>query len=298
MTTLLLLLCTAGLVTHTQDCAQAAHEALELCISTVIPSLFPFMVLSSLLTGCGAVTPGRHLSGLMRPLFHLSSAGSGALVLGLVGGYPMGARAVAELVRGGSLAHDEGERLLAFCNNAGPGFILGMCGTAMFHSARAGAWLYLVHVSGALLTGMLLRGNSSQPLQKVAAPPQRTLAQALSPAVRSSCAGMATVCGFAVLFTVLSRMAAGLTDTLSVLMRAALLGALELTGGVLMLPDTRGGFVLCAALLGWGGLSVHAQTLSMLEGSGLHMRRYFLGKLLHALVSAVLAAFIVPWALS
>ena len=69
----------------------------------------------------------------------------------------------------------------------------------------------------------------------------------------------------------------------------AWLGAVELTNGVLALPDDRAGFVLCAALLGWGGLSVHAQTLSVLEDSGLSARFYFLGKAMQAALSAPLA---------
>ncbi len=298
MTTLVLLLCAAALSVRTQACSQAAREAVRLCMETVIPSLFPFMVLSSLLVACGtAAALGRRLRGLCGALFGLSGAGAGALALGLVGGYPVGARCAAELVRGGGLSREEGERLLAFCNNAGPGFILGMCGTAAFHRARAGAWLYLVHVLAALLTGVLLRRHGAVPAAQPGRMPEKPLSHALGPAVRASCAGMGTVCGFVVLFAVLLRMAEGVTGTLPPLWRALLAGTIELTSGVLSLPDTRAGFVCCAALLGWGGLSVHAQTLAMLEGSGLRARRYFLGKLLHALLSAVLAFAAAPWAL-
>lgn len=298
MTTLALLLCAAALSVRTQACAQAAREAVWLCLETVIPSLFPFMVLSSLLVACGtAAALGRRLRGLCRALFGLSGAGAGALALGLVGGYPVGARCAAELVRSGKLSRAEGERLLAFCNNAGPGFILGMCGTAIFHRARVGAWLYLVHVLAALLTGMLLRSHGAAAAALSGAMQETPLSRALGPAVRSACISMGTVCGFVVLFAVLLRMAEGATGTLPPLWRALLAGTVELTSGVLALPDTRAGFVCCAALLGWGGLSVHAQTLAMLEGSGLRTRRYFLGKLLHALLSAALALVTAPWAL-
>ena len=65
--------------------AQAARDALALCAQTVIPSLFPFFVLSSLLVSCGAADTLSHLlSPLMRPLFGLS--GTGAAALGLAHG--------------------------------------------------------------------------------------------------------------------------------------------------------------------------------------------------------------------
>lgn len=287
MTTVLLLLCGAGLVLRTGACVRAAQEAVALCLETVIPSLFPFMVLSSLLIRCGqAAALGRRMSGLMRPLFGLSGAGAGALALGLVGGYPTGARAAAELVRRGELSAQEGERLLAFCNNAGPGFLLGVCGAAVFDSGRAGAWLYLIHAAGAVLTGLLLRGRGAGEIRPPGAGSPLPLHAALPGAVRGACASMAAVCGFVVLF---STAAAPLKAAGASVPRALLLGALELTGGVTALPPTRVGFVACAAMLGWGGLSVHAQTLAMLEGSGLGTRRYFCGKALHALLSAALA---------
>ena len=78
--------------------AQAARDALALCAQTVIPSLFPFFVLSSLLVSCGAADTLSHLlSPLMRPLFGLSGTGAAALGLGLCGGYPVGARTAAAL---------------------------------------------------------------------------------------------------------------------------------------------------------------------------------------------------------
>ncbi|MFQ6978139.1 MAG: hypothetical protein ACLRSD_15170 [Oscillibacter sp.] len=89
-------------------------------------------------------------------LFGLSGAGAAALALGLCGGYPVGARTAAELVENGALSQEEGERLLAFCNNAGPGFLLGVCGAGVFSSSRAGAALYLIHVAAALCAGLLI----------------------------------------------------------------------------------------------------------------------------------------------
>ena len=69
----------------------------------------------------------------------------------------------------------------------------------------------------------------------------------------------------------------------------------KLTNGVAALPADRRGFVLCAVLLGWGGLSVHAQTLSVLEDTGLSARRYLLGKTLQAALSAPLALLAARW---
>ena len=147
--------------------AAATREGVALCLQTVLPSLFPFFVLSSLLVQSDVPRLlSRAMAGVMYPLFGVSGAGASALILGLLGGYPVGARTVAELYGRGEIAREEAEQLLAFCNNSGPGFFLGVCGTAVFGSARAGAYLYLIHVGAALVTGVLLRRNLGLPRRR------------------------------------------------------------------------------------------------------------------------------------
>ena len=277
--------------------AAAAREGVALCLQTVLPSLFPFFVLSSLLVQSDVPRLlSRAMAGVMYPLFGVSGAGASALILGLLGGYPVGARTVAELYGRGEIAREEAEQLLAFCNNSGPGFFLGVCGTAVFGSARAGAYLYLIHVGAALVTGVLLRRDLGLPRRK-AVSRQRApfdLAVALPAAVQSSFAAVGSVSAFVIFFMVLLRLlslvpALAALPPLPPLPRAALFGFMEMTNGVNALPATRTGFVLCAAIMNWGGLSVQAQTRAMLAGSTLSARRCVIGKAVQALAGVPLA---------
>ena len=285
---LLLAAFAAALIAAPAEASDAARQGLALCLQTVLPSLFPFFALSSLVVASGAADRFGHiLAPVMRPLFRMSGAGAAALALGLVGGYPVGARTTVELYRGGALSKAEAERLLAFCNNAGPGFILGVCGTAVLHDIRAGLYLYLVHVAAAVISGVML-SHLTTAESTPSHPPRRaqgqSLAAAFPTAVRDSFAAVWSVCGFVVIFAVVLRYM-----TLLLPPSPLLIGFIELTNGVLSLSADRGGFVLCAAFLAWGGLSVHAQTLSVLEDSGLSARLYFLGKAMQAALSAPLA---------
>ena len=115
-----MLLLVTGLFWLLLDAAEvrtAVTEGLSLCTRSVIPSLFPFLAVSALLMslGFGEWLSGP-LSGLMA-LYRIGGAGASALLLGLVGGYPVGARTAASLVSDGVLSKEEGERLLTFCNN-------------------------------------------------------------------------------------------------------------------------------------------------------------------------------------
>ena len=267
---------------------------MTLCLQTVLPSLFPFFVLSSLLVQSDVPRLlSRAMAGVMYPLFGVSGAGASALILGLLGGYPVGARTVAELYGRGEIAREEAEHLLAFCNNSGPGFFLGVCGTAVFGSARAGMYLYLIHVGAALVTGVLLRRDLGLPRRK-AVSRQRApfdLAAALPAAVQGSFAAVGSVSAFVIFFMVLLRLLS-LVPALAALPplpRAALFGFVEMTNGVNALSATRAGFVLCAAIMNWGGLSVQAQTRALLAGSALSARRCVIGKAVQALVGVPLA---------
>ena len=302
---LLLVLFSAALLLFPADGADAARAGLRLCFQTVLPSLFPFFVLSSLVVSSGAAQfLSRLLAPLMRPLFGLSGSGAGVLALGFLGGYPVGARTAAELFRAGTLSRDEAERLLSFCNNAGPGFILGICGSALFHSARAGLCLWLIHALTAIFSGFLIchihpinpvhsnmshsSSNSSShngPFHQDST--KKSLLRVFPGAVRESFFAVWAVCGFVVIFAVLLRF---LTLVLPWFAESSILrGSVELTNGILSLTPDRNGFVACAMLLAWGGWSVHAQTLSVLDESELSPRLYFPGKLLQLLLTLPLA---------
>ena len=294
---LLTALTAAGLLAFPQDCMAAVREGLQLCGGTLLPSLFPFLVVSSLLIQLGfAAWLGRLFHPLTGRLLRISASGSAALLLGLVGGYPVGARAVLQLYQSGQCARQEAQRLLAFCNNSGPAFFVGVVGLGVFGSSRAGILLYLLHVLSALLVGLLLRRRAEG---RRAAPPLGAVdfSQAFTQAVLSSSQAMLQICAFVLFFQVLLRLAAatGLLALLSFgkpLLVQLLTGLLELTGGIHGLPPGRPSFVLASFLCGWGGLSVHGQTLSLLQGSGLSPRLYFLGKSLQALFAGVLAALL------
>ncbi len=274
----LLLLCSA-------DAAQAVRDALALCAQSVIPALFPFFVVSSLFIdlGCAAVL-GRSLAPIMRRLFGVSGAGGTAFLLGIIGGYPVGGRTAGELYRSGQCEREECERLLAFCNNAGPSFILGIAGLGCFGSVRVGAWLYLIHVGAAVMVGLLFRSTSRQMGR-----PKKTetprWADALIQAVRGGAMSMVNICAFVVFFLVILRLFSRFTG----IQHGAILGIVEMTNGILRLANDRRGFIWAAGLLGWGGLSVHCQTAAVLSGSGLSLKRYFIGKALQAAISMAAA---------
>lgn len=270
----LLIAAIALLLTSHDTVALAVREGLLLCSQSVIPSLFPLFVAVTLAISCG-------LGDFLPP-------DAAALVLGLVGGYPMGAKTLSDLVQSGSMERSAAQKLLLCCNNAGPAFILGIVGYGVFGSASIGWGLYAIHVLSALLLFVLIPREKASPRSPRLSPP---FARVFVAAVRAGVTAMANICGFVVLFLVVLRLLTAYTG----LRHPLLLGAIELTNGILALPNSANGFVMAAALLGFGGFSVYCQTAAVLEGSGLKLLPYFLAKLAQAGISAALAIAVKGW---
>ena len=304
---LALVIATAGLVAAPAQAIAGAKDGLALCFNVIVPSLFPFFVLSSLVVDLGlAAWLGRAMEGLMRPLFRVSGSCAAAVALGFIGGYPVGARTALQLYEQGLCSKPEAERLLSFCNNSGPAFILGVVGAGIFGDSRVGLLLYLTHALASLMVGLLFRfygGWEGKRAQSSRPKPIRTvtLPAAFTGAVSRSLQNTLNICAFVVFFAVVLRLlsAFGVLSALAGLLSLAGLeaewakrlvaGLLELSSGVASLQGGAGltGRVsLAAFMLGWAGLSVHCQVLSFLVDSGLSARVYLAGKLCHGLIAA------------
>ncbi len=288
----ILVLLMAALLWDNQVAAQAVRDGLALCARSVIPSLFPFFVAVSCFTALGlADACGRLLSPVMGPLLGCSGTGSAAFLLGLLGGYPVGGRTVGQLYESGAIDRGEAEHLLAFCNNCGPSFVLGIAGVGCFGSTRMGVYLYLIHVTAAVLVAQLHRRPNALPSHLPARPPAPPLTVAFIRSVTAGAQTMVHVCAFVVFFLVALRLMVCHTG----LSNPVVIGTIELTGGILRLQPDRGGFLAAAGLLSWGGLSVHCQTAAVLRDSGLSLRSCVTGKLLQAAISVILAALVSRW---
>ena len=315
----LAIVCAAlALILWPKEAMAAMKDGLRLCGNVIIPSLFPFFVLSSLVVELGLSRYlGKLFQPVMAPLFRVNGACASAVALGFVGGYPVGARTAIALYQSGQCSKTEAERLLAFCNNAGPAFILGVVGAGVFGSGTVGLLLYLAHIAASLCVGLLFRfyrphegprrGSLTAPqFQAVRFP------AAFTRSVTGALSSSLNICAFVLLFCVVIRMLslAGVLEALAELLsfflgplgfsqswaKRLLTGVLEISSGVSSLTDGSlpGRLSMAAFMLGWAGLSVHCQVLAFLGDSGLSMGTYLSGKLLHGILSAALLRLLVP----
>lgn len=273
-----------ALILDSKTALLGAEIGLELCIKTVIPSLFPFFVISILLTG---MLSGYNISAL-RPILKLCKMPPGTeslLIVGLLGGYPVGAKCVYDAWRNGCISKDEAQRCLGFCNNAGPAFIFGICGT-LFHDVWIAWILWGIHIVSALLVGLILPATKQRTAQILSMKPV-TLPEAVSNGI----AAMIGVCGWVILFRVVIAFSQRwflwfLPKNWQVIVE----GLLELTNGCTSLLSVESEslrLILCACFLGFGGLCVGLQTISVAGELG--TGKFFVGKVIQCAISGCMA---------
>ena len=297
----------AVVLLHTAQAAEAVRSGLRLCAGSVIPSLFPMIVLSQyMIKSGGAQQIGVLLNAPTKRLFGLPGVCGAALLTGMIGGYPAGARAAATLVESGQISRREGERLanIAFCS--GPGFTVGMIGAQLYKNKLAGLLILTAQMVSCIIIGMMWNGMQHMPRRKEWASqhphisPVHTESRSSDAFVQSvsdAAATVLTMCGFVVIFQVIVAMmeAAGVNALAERVLerigldafKTVLLSAIsEVTAGSVM--SVRLGLPFTAFVVGFGGLSVHFQNFAICRCVGLHKATYFFWRAVQGLLCGLL----------
>lgn len=282
------------LIMFPSECIDAGLWGVFLCLDTVIPALFPFFVCSSLITSLG-LTGGisRIFAPFMKPIFNVSGNGALPFILGILSGYPVGAKCVCDLYSRGVCSKGECEKLLAFCNNSGPLFILGAIGAGIFSSPAIGRYLYIIHILSAFSVGIIMRFvplRDLSPLSLPQAAPQ-SISKAVVFAFSSAASGIISVCGFVIFFSTVSAAIPRIGVS------PILYGLLEITGGSEAISNLYISFDLrlciISGVIAFSGLSVILQVFSIVGKTNLSLKPFLIGKSLQGIIAFLLtAAFI------
>ena len=274
------------LILDSRCAVQSAGEALGLCLKTVIPSLFPMFVLSGLLVSELGGTSGKLLSAMERWLGLPRGSGS-ILLIGIVGGFPVGAQCITQAVEGGSLSREDGEKMLGFCNNCSPAFLFGIVG-GVFGNLTAPLLIFLIQLETALLLAAYTDFKQASSVTARRLP--CTVADAVSRGIRSS----VSVCAWVILAGVVSGfLKRWLFPLFPAPIPQIITGILEITGGILGLSSVHREelrFLLCTFFVCFGGFCVWMQIGAVVAPLGFSTARCFRQKTVQAALGSVIAA--------
>ena len=289
----------------------AAKNGLSLWANSVFPSLFPFFVATELLSQTNAIyLLGKLLNNFMKPLFNVRGEGSFALIMGIISGYPVGAKIACNFRENNICSKEECERLLSFTNNSGPLFIIGTVGISMFGSSTIGLLLFITHFLASITVGIIFRFwkyNRKYSNFNTSNIHLSNLGEVLANSITNSISTIMMIGGFVVLFSVIISIlkSSQIVDFISSIfvpvfnaihlptsfISPIITGFLEITNGISVIANIpmkqiSVNIILASFLLGFGGISIFLQVLSITSRTDLSIKPYLYGKILHGIIAA------------
>lgn len=267
--------------------------SLKLCVQSLVPSLFPFMIISDFLISSDT---GKILKALFaHPLsfiFGTSREGSFAVLLGFLCGFPIGAKSSLKLYEENKISHTELCHIMSFCNIPSPAFMCGAVGL-LFQNSRLGVILFVSLLLSSLILGIVGRFIYKYDRKAVPVSQKRTDAvNAFTSAVSSSAAVMLTVCAYVVFFSVLIGYATRLCNIVVApkIIPVILSGLLEISNGMSCAAGLGGNIspILAAFFAGFSGLSVIFQIISLDRGRYISRKSFVLQKLLQGVLCSII----------
>ncbi len=277
-------------------------EGLFLCATRLIPSLFPFMVLSSLMVSSGAGAGIFKLASKpFGALFGIGEHGTAALILGWLCGFPVGAKCAYELLRDQRITQWEYKTILCTSSTPSPAFLIGTLGKGMLGNASHGILLYAVSLLTSSLIGVFMhalhREDSPVASARLAQSAECSFAVSLTHSIAEAGLGMLNVCAFVVFFSAFLGVLEGVLQGIAIsdISMSVLFCFFEITTGlsrIASLPLSQP-LPLCALAVGWSGLSVHFQTMSICSKAHLPFSPYILTQAIKGIM-----CFALTWLLS
>lgn len=265
-------------------------DALNFSYTTLIPSLFPMIIMANILISSNAFMK---ISKILSPLFSkitgLSECSICVFLLGITCGSPIGAISASSLYEQNKISKDELEYLIVLSSIPSPAFIINTVGSNILKSKKCGIMLYISSVLSCILVSLIykrifLKFNANK-FSKMSEKKEKIF-KILTSSIKSSVLSMLNICGFFIFFSVLCEVIGKLIK--NEIMQIFIYGLLEISCGVRAaanLPYILSG-AFCAFIIGWSGLSVIFQVISNVKCEKFNNTRFICAKLCEGIISA------------
>jgi len=280
---------------------ESVLSSLRLCGTLLIPSLFPLMAASDIAVESGAIEKiTKPFSSVTSKILGVKKEAAAPYFLGLVGGYTTSVGSALSLYRSGRISKDDCERMIALSSLPSLSFLTSFVGSGVFDNTTVGWILWITTVLSTLILGAITQKRNKKeccrpnpkdinPLPINRLSPSKILVNAIS----HSASAMLLICACVVFFSTLIAALSFPLESLGVPdnIQRLILGSLEITNGVeqcISIDSLQGRASACALLIGWSGLSVHFQIITLCDGYELSFKKYFLFKALQGMICVII----------
>ena len=277
-----------------EEMARLINSGLLLCIRSVIPSLFPFMIFSEmLLYGKVFDIIPQKIMKFFGKIFKVNPISIGAFLTGIICGFPLGVKYASDLYKSSSISKDEFERLICFCNNTGPAFVIAGIGASIRKNAYEGILLYFIQIASAVICGIIISRKVKIYTDKKDYNLNDIKDFSIIDCVKRSSLNMLYICALVSFFTVLCGYSYKIFP--NDIFNAVFSSFLEIGNGASACAALRNkqlSFILTAGGISFSGMSVHFQSEIFYHEINISKKKYYTSKTMQSSLSIIIAFFV------
>lgn len=282
-----------------KESTHAVRESTLTCLNILIPSLFPFMVISVFLTKSNLTRFVFALpSALISKLSGLDRRLCDIFFIGMIGGYPAAAKNISILVKNSQINQKDAAILLCFCTNAGPSFLITAVGCRMFLSTEIGLILYISSLLSSISLLLLYSNKIKFTPLKDGQNRKVNYCESFIESVKTSCDTMTLICALVIIFSVFLSFGGNILDSVP-LIKSIIFGTLEVTQGCILASYdlSLANILLASAICAFGGLCVIFQIKAICSEEKISVKPFIISRLINItfnLFYTFLLLFVIP----
>lgn len=288
------------LLTNPVNSSALVNTGLTTWYKHMIPSLFPFMVLSGFLLRSGlSMQIATFFNPVLGKIFRLSPDCIYIIIMGFLCGFPMGANVIAQSLSLNKICKREAELLLAFCNNIGPVYFISF---AYVTCPILSLGLTISVMYGIpLLYGLILRYTRYRDIPYVKAflnskhPYNNSLdnthnyLDAFQESLQKAITSIVTLGAYMVVFNVLQLPLYNSFYKIPTNILCVLKGLIEINSGISAISLFPQLYIITYSIfLPFCGLCCFFQTYAMIKETPLSLRKYFIHKIMQTVCAILL----------
>lgn len=268
--------------------------SLDIWITSVLPALFPFFVISDILISYDVIRYiPKVIKNLFKKLFNVSDNGLVVIILSMLSGFPSNARNIKNMYNSNKISKKEGEHLLYFTHFSNPMFILGTLVSIFLKKKELGLIIFISHYLPNIIIGILLRKLNTNKLDtNYNNDVNNNFGLVLTKSIRKSLDSVFNILGTLTVFLIISSLLINVfnfNNGISLLIKSIL----ELTSGLKELSNFNLSnsylVITSSCILSFGGLSVHMQVINELSDTDISYSNFFIGRIIQVILSLVVS---------
>ena len=263
---------------------------INIWINNLIPTLFPFLLISKLLIYYNIIEHLNKIFGyFIEKIYKVSKNSSFIVIISMFTGFPTGSIYIKEMLENNYITIEEANKLITFTSFANPLFVISVIGETLLNNKEIGIFIFIIHLITGLSVGLLFKCDKKSINIVNNNSLKDSFITILMKSINTSFITLVNMLGIIIFFLIII----SLINTIipNNIFTIILNGIIEITSGITYLTKSKLNLKLVSSLIGafisFNGISVHFQIKSIIDNTHIKYVYFLFARILHSLLCFV-----------